>query len=98
MALARCYRPEILVAPTAPFVEQHVQGVVKIVEPLRFEAVPANLGRLDDPRAVEVALGNQVEGAAGLLPHTFEGIVGVFPEVHGAGIVHRVNGIQPQAV
>ena len=52
-------RAEVAVVALPLAGEQGVQGVVHVVVPLRLQAVPAGLARGDQPRVVEVGLGDQ---------------------------------------
>ncbi len=56
----------ILVVSPSFAVQQYIECVMKIIQPLGVETAAAGGGRLDGAGVIPVAFGDQVEGTAGL--------------------------------
>ncbi len=75
-----------------------VDGVMEVVAPLAIQAVTAPLGREQQARIVEVALGDDGERAAAARGHLVGRLLHGPQDVAGAEVVDGVDRIQPQAI
>ena len=78
--------------------QQCVQRVVDVVVPLGVEAVAVGISRGDEPRIVEIGLGDQRERPRQMRGERVHLGRHLFEHVRGAVIHQRVYGIQPQPV
>ena len=89
---------EVAVVPV-PFPRQErVERVVEVVAPLRVEAVPSFVPGRDDPRVVQVALRDQVNHPALLLPEVPHGPGELGEERGGAEVHDAVDRVEAQRV
>ena len=78
--------------------ERGVQAVVDVVAPLGVQPVAAGLARGDQPRVVEVGLGDQRQRPAQVRRQRLHLDRQLLQQVRGAVVVQRVHGVEPQPV
>ena len=89
---------EVLVITLLLTGEQGVQRVVKIVVPLRIQAVPSPLALAHEARVIAVALGDHPEVAAELGRQLIHARGDRLEDVQGRGIDDRVHRVEAQPV
>src|ERR1700688_2554418 len=91
-------RAEILVVAVALSGEECMQRVMEILVPLRIESVAAGLAGYDDPRLVEVTLGDQNQMAAERSCEDLDFGGELLEKMDRAGVEERVHGVDAQTV
>ncbi|MEY9485415.1 hypothetical protein RKD26_001209 [Streptomyces calvus] len=89
---------EIRVVPLRLPGERGVHRVVEVVVPLGVHAEAAVLARGDDPRVVQIRLGDQEQRPARVGGQVVHGPGQLLQEVAGARVHQRVHRVQPQPV
>ena len=78
--------------------ERRVQGVVDVVAPLRVQPVAAGLARRDQPRVVEVRLGDEGQRAAQVRRQRRHVLRHLLEQVGRPGVAQGVDGVEAQGV
>src|SRR5512133_4268209 len=78
--------------------EADIESVVEVVAPLCSEAVATALSRRDQPRVIQVGLGDQRRGPAKERAARQDIDVQLLEQVCGSGVAQRVHGVETQPV
>src|SRR3984893_14368907 len=78
--------------------EKRVQGMLKIIAPLRAQSISTAFGRKQDFRVVQIALCHQVKFASESFPRKLNFILKLSQNVICAKVVYSVNRVEPQNV
>ncbi len=89
---------EALVVPRALAGERDVHRVMKVIGPLRVHRITALLDGTEQPRIVQVALGDHLDEAAELERRAFHAFRERLGEMHRAEVVDAVNGVEPKRI
>src|SRR5215469_7478123 len=72
--------------------------MMEIVAPLRIQTIATRLLRQDEPRVVQVTLGNQVEWPFELLRLSLRCLFQLLKKRNGGKIANGMDGVQAQAI
>ena len=78
--------------------EEHVQGMMKIIAPLRIQPIPAHRERVKDARIVEVTLGDDINPPVEALRLPVHGLSHLLEERLGQLVDDRMDGVETPGI
>ena len=88
---------EIFVIPIVFAGQYGMEGVVKIIVPLRVQTIAADILRINDPHIIEVALGNHKQVFPGSLCLGTHSLTQLREKMPGSEVEHPMDGIDCNA-